>query len=40
MLRGLVEFLTVRSMEAIVCFPPMLLALLVVTLIGAGRRRR
>ena len=25
--RGLVEILTVRSMEAIVCFPPILLAL-------------
>ena len=28
--------LTVRSMEAIVCFPPILLALLVVTLLGPG----
>jgi len=35
-LRGLVEILTVRSMEAIVCFPPILLALLVVTLMGPG----
>jgi peptide/nickel transport system permease protein len=34
--RGLVEMLTVRSMEAIVCFPPILLALLVVTLMGPG----
>jgi peptide/nickel transport system permease protein len=34
--RGLVEILTVRSMEAIVCFPPILLALLVVTLLGPG----
>ncbi len=34
--RGLVEILTVRSMEAIVCFPPILLALLVVTLMGPG----
>src|SRR5918994_1498464 len=33
---GLVEMLTVRSMEAIVCFPPILLALLVVTLMGPG----
>jgi peptide/nickel transport system permease protein len=35
-LRGVVEILTVRSMEAIVCFPPILLALLVVTLMGPG----
>ena len=35
-LRGFVELLTVRSMEAIVCFPPILLALLVVTLMGPG----
>jgi peptide/nickel transport system permease protein len=34
--RGLLEILTVRSMEAIVCFPPILLALLVVTLMGPG----
>jgi len=34
--RGFVELLTVRSMEAIVCFPPILLALLVVTLMGPG----
>jgi peptide/nickel transport system permease protein len=34
--RGLVELLAVRSMEAIVCFPPILLALLVVTLMGPG----
>jgi peptide/nickel transport system permease protein len=34
--RGVVEILTVRSMEAIVCFPPILLALLVVTLTGPG----
>jgi peptide/nickel transport system permease protein len=34
--RGLVEILAVRSMEAIVCFPPVLLALLVVTLMGPG----
>jgi oligopeptide/dipeptide ABC transporter ATP-binding protein len=34
--RGLVEMLTVRSTEAIVSFPPILLALLVVTLIGPG----
>ena len=35
-LRGLVEILTVRAMEAVVCFPPILLALLVVTLMGPG----
>jgi peptide/nickel transport system permease protein len=34
--RGVVELLAVRSMEAIVCFPPILLALLVVTLMGPG----
>jgi peptide/nickel transport system permease protein len=34
--RGLIEILTVRSTEAIVSFPPILLALLVVTLMGPG----
>jgi peptide/nickel transport system permease protein len=34
--RGVVELLAVRSMEAIVCFPPILLTLLVVTLMGPG----
>jgi peptide/nickel transport system permease protein len=34
--RGVVEILTVRSAETIVCFPPILLALLVVTLVGPG----
>jgi len=34
--RGLVELLTVRTAEAILCFPPLLLALLVVTLLGPG----
>ena len=34
--RGLVEILTVRSAEAVLCFPPLLLALLVVTLLGPG----
>jgi peptide/nickel transport system permease protein len=34
--RGFLEILTVRSMEAIVCFPPILLAMLVVTLMGPG----
>jgi peptide/nickel transport system permease protein len=35
-LGGLTEFLAVRSMDIILCFPPLLLALLVVTLLGAG----
>jgi peptide/nickel transport system permease protein len=34
--RGLVELVTVRSAEVILCFPPLLLALLVVTLMGPG----
>jgi peptide/nickel transport system permease protein len=34
--RGLVELVTVRSAEAVLCFPPLLLALLVVTLLGPG----
>jgi len=34
--RGVVEILTVRSAEAVLCFPPLLLALLVVTLLGPG----
>jgi peptide/nickel transport system permease protein len=34
--RGLGEILTVRSMDVILCFPPVLLALLVVTLMGPG----
>lgn len=34
--RGFVEILTVRSSEVLLCLPPMLLALLVVTLLGAG----
>ena len=34
--RGVVEVLSVRSMEIILCFPPILLALLVVTLLGPG----
>ena len=34
--RGFVEILTVRSAEAVLCFPPLLLALLVVTLLGPG----
>jgi len=34
--RGLVEIGTVRMAEIVLCFPPMLLALLVVTLLGPG----
>jgi peptide/nickel transport system permease protein len=34
--RGLGEILAVRSMDVILCFPPVLLALLVVTLLGPG----
>ena len=33
---GLAEFLSVRSMDIVLCFPPLLLALLVVTLMGPG----
>jgi peptide/nickel transport system permease protein len=33
---GLAELLTVRSMDIVLCFPPLLLALLVVTLLGPG----
>jgi peptide/nickel transport system permease protein len=35
-LRGVVEFAAVRSMDVVLCFPPLLLALLVVTLVGPG----
>jgi peptide/nickel transport system permease protein len=35
-LRGITELLTVRSMDVVLCFPPLLLALLVVTLVGPG----
>jgi peptide/nickel transport system permease protein len=34
--RGLGELLAVRSMDVILCFPPILLALLVVTVLGPG----
>lgn len=34
--RGVVELATVRVAEVVLCFPPMLLALLVVTLLGPG----
>ena len=35
-LRGVVELLSVRAMDVVLCFPPLLLALLVVTLLGPG----
>ncbi len=35
-LRGVVELLTLRVADIILCFPPLLLALLVVTLLGPG----
>jgi len=35
-LRGAAEFLTIRGADVILCFPPVLLALLVVTLLGPG----
>ncbi len=34
--RGLAEILAVRSTEIIICLPPLLLALLVITILGAG----
>ncbi|APX24142.1 MAG: peptide ABC transporter permease [Rhodobacteraceae bacterium] len=34
--RGVVELFTVRAAEIILCLPPLLLALLVVTILGAG----
>jgi peptide/nickel transport system permease protein len=34
--RGLVELVTIRASEMILCLPPLLLALLVVTLLGPG----
>ena len=39
-LRGVTEFLAVRSMDIVLCFPPLLLALLIVTLLGPGRGER
>jgi peptide/nickel transport system permease protein len=36
--RGVAEFLAVRSMDVVLCFPPLLLALLIVTLLGPGAR--
>jgi peptide/nickel transport system permease protein len=35
-LRGAAEFLAIRGADVILCFPPVLLALLVVTLLGPG----
>ncbi|MGK9232367.1 dipeptide/oligopeptide/nickel ABC transporter permease/ATP-binding protein [Inquilinus limosus] len=35
-LRGVAEVLAIRSMDVVLCFPPLLLALLVVTLLGPG----
>ncbi|MDE2335655.1 MAG: dipeptide/oligopeptide/nickel ABC transporter permease/ATP-binding protein [Rhodospirillales bacterium] len=35
-LRGPVEFVALRGMDVVLCFPPLLLALLVVTLLGPG----
>ncbi len=37
-LRGVAEILAVRSMDIVLCFPPLLLALLIVTLLGPGVR--
>ncbi len=34
--RGVSELLAIRSMDVILCFPPVLLALLIVTLLGPG----
>jgi len=36
LLRGIAELLAVRSMDVVLCFPPLLLAVLVVTLAGPG----
>ncbi len=35
-LRGFAEILTLRAIDVLLCFPPLLLALLVVTLLGPG----
>ena len=35
-LRGIAELLTLRTMDVVLCFPPLLLALLLVTLLGPG----
>ena len=36
-LGSVAELLAIRSMDVVLCFPPLLLALLVVTLFGPGR---
>ena len=35
-IRGVAEILTLRAIDVLLCFPPLLLALLVVTLLGPG----
>ncbi|MDE2516780.1 MAG: dipeptide/oligopeptide/nickel ABC transporter permease/ATP-binding protein [Rhodospirillales bacterium] len=35
-LRGLPAFLAIRAMDVVLCFPPLLLAVLIVTLVGPG----
>jgi peptide/nickel transport system permease protein len=35
-LRGVVELLTMRTVDVVLCFPPILLALLIVTILGPG----
>ena len=35
-MRGIVEFVALRAVDVVLCFPPLLLALLVVTLLGPG----
>jgi peptide/nickel transport system permease protein len=37
-LRGIVELALLRSVDVVLCFPPLLLALLVVTLLGPGAK--
>jgi peptide/nickel transport system permease protein len=37
-LRGIVELVLLRSVDVVLCFPPLLLALLVVTLLGPGAK--
>ncbi len=36
-MRGLSEIFTLRAMDIVLCFPPLLLAMLAVTLYGPGR---
>ena len=35
-LRGVVELLTMRAVDVVLCFSPILLALLIVTILGPG----